>query len=234
MTSDHDHEPRGELEDNVRGLFGRLERGGPASETTRHRILEKLLQEAPPRRSPRAGHLMGRWIRWASLAAGLFLGIALLTGDRDDPGRRHGRETAETPARSMAATSSAGVQVVSFAIHLLAAGPGRGVVEAASRKGGEPVHLLPERHVSNADVESARVEQADSGCQVQIRLTDEGSEKLARLTRDHIGDRLAVVINGEVVMTPTIRSRIGQVVVLTGDFSDSFCEEVARGLSAHR
>jgi hypothetical protein len=101
------------------------------------------------------------------------------------------------------------VKLVSFAIHLLAPGPGRGVVEAASREGGKPVHMLPERHVSSADV-----------------------EKLSRLTLDHIGDQIAMVIDGEMVMTPTIRSRIGgRLVVLTGDFSDSRCEEIARGLS---
>jgi hypothetical protein len=227
-----DQKPRGELEENVRRLFGRLERGGPMSETTRDRILERLLQEASPPRSRRAGPVMGRWIRWASLAAAVFVAVGLLTGDLDDPGQSGGRRVAETPVGSVATKSSAEVKLVSFAIHLLAGGPGRGVVEAASREGGEPVHILPERHVSNADVESAWVEQADSGCQVSIRLTDEGAEKLARLTQDHIGDRLALVIDGEVVMTPTIRSKIGQgLVALTGDFSDSRCQEIARGLS---
>jgi preprotein translocase subunit SecD len=86
--------------------------------------------------------------------------------------------------------------------------------------------------VSNADVESAWVERAESGCQVGIRLTGEGAEKLARLTENHIGDRLALVIDGEVVMTPTIRSKVESLGLLTGDFSDSRCEEIARGLSA--
>ncbi len=86
--------------------------------------------------------------------------------------------------------------------------------------------------MSNSDVESAWVTQADSGCQVEVRLTHEGAEKLARLTRSHIGEQLALVIDGEVVMTPTIRSEIGQgLVLLTGDFSDPDCEEIARGLA---
>jgi hypothetical protein len=230
-----DEKPGAELEDNVRRLFGRLERGGSPSETTRRRILERLLEQASPPRSPRGGPVTRRWVRWAGLAAALFLGIAVLSSDRHDPAQSQGRRAAGTPVGSEPTTSSANLKLVSFAIHLLAPGPGRGVVEAASREGGEPVHMLPERYVSNADIESAWVEQADSRCQVGIRLTDEGTEKLARLTRGHIGDQLALVIDGEVVMTPTIRSKITDgVVALTGDFSDSRCAEIARGLSTHR
>ena len=118
-----------------------------------------------------------------------------------------------------------------FAIHLLAGGPGGGVVEASSAVGGEPVLIHQERYVSNSDVESAWVKQADSGCQVEVRLTDEGAEKLARLTRDHIGEQLALVIDGEVVMTPTIRSEMSQQVLVTGNFTDSDCEELASGLA---
>jgi preprotein translocase subunit SecD len=226
-----DQKPRGELEENVRRLFGRLEREGPMSETTRDRILERLLQEASPPPSKGTGRVVRRGIRWASLAAALFVAAGLLTVYLDDPGGSRGRRIAEERAGAVTAESSADVTLVSFAIHLLARGPGRGVVEASSAEGGEPVHIHPERHVSNADVESAWVKQADSGCQVEIRLTEEGAEKLARLTRDHIGERLALVIDGVVIMTPTIRSRLGGLVLLTGRSSDFPCEEIARGLS---
>jgi len=197
----------------------------PTSDTTRDRLLDRLLQEASLPRSTRAGRGGRRWVRWASLAAALFVAAALLTNDLDEPADSRGRGSVTTE-------SLAEATLVSFAIHLLAGGPGRGVVEAASPEGGEPVHIHQERHVSNADIESAWVEQADTGCQVGVRLTDEGTEKLARLTRNHIGERLALVIDGEVVMAPTIRSEITQDLVLTGDFSDSRCQEIADGLSS--
>jgi preprotein translocase subunit SecD len=124
---------------------------------------------------------------------------------------------------------------VSFAIHLVAAGPGRGVVMASSWQDGESVHVHSERQVSNVDVEAARVARTDSGCQVDIRLTGAGSRKLSRLTRNHVGERLALVIDGKVAMTPTIRSEITQgAVALTGDFTDARCEEIARGLSVRQ
>jgi hypothetical protein len=198
------------------------------SEFTRDRILERLLQEVSPGTS---GRVVRRGVRWAGLAAALFVVAGLLAINLDDPSVSHGPRTAGERVGSTSTESPGDVTLVSFAIHLLAGGPGGGVVEASSAVGGEPVLIHQERYVSNSDVESAWVKQADSGCQVEVRLTDEGAEKLARLTRDHIGEQLALVIDGEVVMTPTIRSEMSQQVLVTGNFTDSDCEELARGLA---
>jgi len=224
--------PRGELEDNVRRLFGRLERGDLASQATRERILERLLQGTAPSQSIRTGLGVRRWVRWGGLAAVLFVAAAILTDGPFDHGEPRGRRAGAGGVGSMPMGPSTDAPFVSFAMHLVAGGPGRGVVNAASAEGGAPVHILPERHVSNADVRSAHAEKADYGCQVSIQLTDEGTAKLTRLTRDHIGDQLALVVDGKVVMTPTIRSEITQgLVLLTGKFSDSRCKTIARGLS---
>lgn len=219
MNAD-DAAPHDVLEENVGRLFERLESRGPMPEAARVRILDRLLREAsPPARSARDAGRARRRLRWAGLAAALLLAAGLLTGDRDEPATSGGR--------------GAGV---SFAIHLVAAGPGGGVVMASSSQGGEPVPIASERHVSNVDVEAARVARTDAGgCQVDVRLTGAGTRKLARLTRDHVGERLALLIDGRVAMTPTIRSEIAQgTVALTGDFTDARCEEIARGLSVRQ
>jgi SecDF, P1 head subdomain len=230
MTID-DAAPQEVLDENVGRLFDRLKRQSLVSPIGRDRILERLLNEAATPRSTRSGAFARRWVRWAGLAAALFVGAALLTGHRDEPARSGGLNPAPGRAGSVT-TGPAHATLVSFAIHLMATGPGPGVVEAASAQDGEPVPIHSKRQVSDADVQSARVGRTASGCQVDIRLTEEGTGKLTRLTRDHIGERLALVIDGKVVMTPTIRSEIteGQVA-LTGDFTDARCEEIARGLS---
>lgn len=211
--------PHDVLDENVGRLFDRLRSRDPMPGAARVRILDRLLREAsPPARSTRGADRARRWVRWGGLAAVLFVAAGLLTGDRDEPATSAGREAG-----------------VSFAIHLVAAGPGLGVVMASSSQGGGPVPIASERHVSNVDVEEARVARTGSGCRVDIRLTETGSRKLARLTRDHVGERLALVIDDEVAMTPTIRSEIAQgTVALTGDFTDARCEEIARGLSLRR
>jgi hypothetical protein len=233
MTT-HDQERNEELERNVRRVFGRLEREQTTSEEARERILQTLLREASDTMAAPSGRKSPGWrrtVRWVGLAAGLLLGVGLLSDALIGSGalrRMAGGDRAPTTATA----SSAAPRVVTFAIHLLAKGPGVGIAEAATAEGGRPVHIGQERYVSNSDVASARVERADSRCLVSIRLTDDGAGKLARLTRDHVGDQLALVIDGKVVMTPTIRSEITEgLVQLTGDFTDSHCEELARGLS---
>ena len=98
----HEQKVQGQLEENVRRLFGRLESGGPTSDATRDRILDRLLQEASLPRSTRAGRGGRRWVRWASLAAALFVAAALLTTDLDEPGESRGRGSVTTESSAEA------------------------------------------------------------------------------------------------------------------------------------
>ncbi len=212
------------LEDNVGRLFERLHEKAPVSKPARVAVLARLL-EAP---SSSMGHpaptRQHRWMRWMGVAAALLLAAGVLTWD-------HAEVPRVTPATHVTTRESR--QLAAFGIHLLAMGPGLGVVEASSPESPGPVYVRPERYVSEADVRSASVERAKNGCQVGIRLTASGTRKLAELTRDHVGERIAVMLDGKVVMSPTIRSEIiDGLVALTGHFSDSRCEEIARGLSA--
>jgi SecDF, P1 head subdomain len=221
MTSDEGQQTH--LEENVGRLFERLHEKAPLSEAARAAVLARLLEAASApsgRPSPRRRH---RSIRWVGLAAGLLVAAGVLTwGYAKLPGA--------APVTPVATRASG--PLAAFAIHLLATGPGFGVVEAASPDGGEPVYVRPERYVSEADVRSAWVERAEGRCRVGIRLTAGGTRKLADLTRDHVGERLALMVDGEVVMSPTIRSEITDgLVALTGHFSDDRCEQLAQGLS---
>lgn len=218
MTIDEGHEAQ--LEDNVGALFERLRVRAPVSDAARAAVLARLLEETPGSSGHRAPMRRRRWLRWTGLAAALLLAASMLTWDRVDLAGN-----APTAGETGPATA--------FAIHLLANGPGIGVVEAATPKGGESVYVSSERHVSEADVDSARVEETVSGCRIGIRLTPAGTRRLAELTRDHVGGRLAVVLDGKVVMSPTIRSEITDgLVTLTGNFTKRRCEEIAQRMSA--
>ena len=72
------------------------------------------------------------------------------------------------------------------------------------------VYLHPQAQISNADV--ARVEAVKTrigqGLILQVWYTRSGARKIAELTRQHIGDSLAVLINSVVVATPVIQETI--------------------------
>jgi preprotein translocase subunit SecD len=80
------------------------------------------------------------------------------------------------------------------------------------------LRLEPEVMLNAADIESATVAERDNGRDwvVSIRFTEAGSEKLAKLTGENLGRQLAVVVDGEVVTSPTIRSQIKRSAEITG------------------
>jgi len=85
--------------------------------------------------------------------------------------------------------------------------------------------------ITNEDVTNARVVPAGAAFNVAISLTPQGAEKMANATLDHLGRPLAILVNGTVVTAPTLRAAIGQVAIITGDFTRQEANEIAAGLS---
>ena len=56
--------------------------------------------------------------------------------------------------------------------------------------------------------------------QIDIQLTDDGAKRLAAVTRENIGKRLAIIIDGKLCLAPRIASEIsGGQVVISGVFT---------------
>jgi SecD/SecF fusion protein len=82
--------------------------------------------------------------------------------------------------------------------------------------------------LTGQDVASARPVFETRGYEVSLKLTRAGAETFRRVTRDNINNRLAIVLDNEVVSAPTIQSEIpnGEAVI-TGNFTS----EEARNLA---
>jgi len=78
-------------------------------------------------------------------------------------------------------------------------------------------------------VESAGVIQDQFGApQIQINLTDAGRKQFADVTREHLHERLAIVIDGRLYSAPVIQSEItGGRVEITGSFSKTEAQDLA-------
>ncbi len=63
--------------------------------------------------------------------------------------------------------------------------------------------------------------------QIQFDLTGESSGQFFTYTRDHIGDVLAIVLDGRVLSTPVINAAINDNGVISGDFSREEAESLA-------
>jgi preprotein translocase subunit SecD len=99
---------------------------------------------------------------------------------------------------------------VSIELRLVERSPGPELVPTAVHGQRNTVYLHPETQLSNADI--ARVGATKSrigqGLILEVWLTTAGARRMADLTRRHVGDSLAVLINSAVVAVPTIQGSL--------------------------
>ena len=88
--------------------------------------------------------------------------------------------------------------------------------------------LLDSSDVKNATATVGRIGQPF----IDIKLTDNGSKRFAEVTRQNIGKRLAIVIDGKLYSAPRINSAItGGEAEITGAFTKAEAENLAARLN---
>jgi SecD/SecF fusion protein len=77
-------------------------------------------------------------------------------------------------------------------------------------------------------VKSARPERGNLGQpQIGFTLTDDGAKQFGRITRENIGRRLAIVLDGELQTAPTIQSEIDANGQITGTYTADEAKSIA-------
>ena len=95
-----------------------------------------------------------------------------------------------------------------------------------------PLWISPEVALSNRDVARAWTDWTTEGkpC-VGIMLTEDGALKLARLTKSHIGEFLAIMVDGRVDSVPKIMDEItGGRAQIHGIFTEEEAGLLAKGI----
>lgn len=102
---------------------------------------------------------------------------------------------------------------------------------AYSTGAGDTLYLAPEPVVSGEDVESARPLRVKGRPSVELTLTADGARKLAQATRRHLGRKLAIFVDDQIVCSPVISSAVSSKARITGDFSEQRAQQIAAGLN---
>jgi hypothetical protein len=94
------------------------------------------------------------------------------------------------------------------------------------------VRLGEDTVVTNSDIAEAYVIEGDaaSGFSIGITFTADGAAKMLDATRDHIGWALAILIDGEVVAAPVVRSPISTSAIIDGSFTRAEAERIVAGI----
>lgn len=98
------------------------------------------------------------------------------------------------------------------------------------------VYLHPETIVTNDDIlRSVVVANGDgSGFGVAVTLDGAGAEKMRRATASHLNAPLALLVDGDVIAAPTLRSPISESAIVSGNFTETEARRIAEGMRVHR
>jgi len=96
----------------------------------------------------------------------------------------------------------------------------------------ETFYLHDEVLIDNGDVEAASLTMWGDNPAVEVLFTREGGEKVARVTKENIGKRMAIIVGGRLVSAPVIRDEVsGGRAVINGDFTEEEAKRLAEGIS---
>jgi preprotein translocase subunit SecD len=84
--------------------------------------------------------------------------------------------------------------------------------------------ILTERDITKAEV-TPDTYPGSPYATISIHFTPEAAERLREFSRSHMGQRLAFVLDGVILMAPAIMSQVDSPVLISGTFSP---EEAAR------
>ncbi len=121
---------------------------------------------------------------------------------------------------------------VRFEIRLAESTPTLGLQPSHVAGSDRVIYLHPEAIVTNDDIAAARVVAGNAPDQfhVAVTLTSSAGEKMRAATADHIGRPVALLVDGEVISAPTVRSAIGAEALITGNFSRGDADRIANGM----
>jgi hypothetical protein len=121
---------------------------------------------------------------------------------------------------------------VRFEVRLAEDKPAPGLREAKVSGSDRSVYLHDEVIVDNGDIAAAQVVQGSgpSRYAVEVKFNASGAEKMRAATGNHLGKPVAILLDGQVVMAPVVRSPIGASAVVTGTFTRTQAERIVNGI----
>jgi hypothetical protein len=121
---------------------------------------------------------------------------------------------------------------VRFEVRLAETQPGAGLREVRVPGSDRVIYLHDEVVVTNDDIEHCAAVSGSGASRfnIGVEFNAAGAEKMRRATLEHEGRPVAILIDGEVVMAPVIRSPISRSAVINGDYSKAEAERIINGI----
>ncbi|MEO8484490.1 MAG: hypothetical protein ABI634_19955 [Acidobacteriota bacterium] len=121
---------------------------------------------------------------------------------------------------------------VQFEARLAESQPGGDLRGARITHTAESTYLHRDVIVSNGDVADARVVPGADADHfgVRVEFTPAGAQKMRDATSSHLGQPIAILIDGDVVAAPILRSPIDTTALISGNYTEAEAERIATGI----
>jgi hypothetical protein len=185
------------------------------SDEDRHRVRAQVLAAAANDSQRRAPVWRGRRAALLTLVAMLAI-VAVAAGSRFWSG---GGATLHAAA-------------VRFEVRLAETAFAPGLRPAPIVGSGGVIYLHPEAVVTNDDILRSTVVPNGNGpgFGIAVTFTAAGAGKMERATASHLNAPLALLVDGEVIAAPTLRSPISTSAIVSGNYTQPEAERIAEGM----
>ena len=120
---------------------------------------------------------------------------------------------------------------VRFEVRLAETRPVPGLIVAQVGTSRDVIYLHLEMIVTNDDIaQSFVLPDGPEHFSVSVEFLPAGAQRLQQATATHLGRPLAILIDGEVVMAPVVRSVVSNSALITGTFTRADAERIADGI----
>jgi hypothetical protein len=121
---------------------------------------------------------------------------------------------------------------VRFEVRLAEAQPAPGLIVARVAYSEELVYLHPDPIVTNDDIAQSWVlEDAPDRFGVSVHFLEAGAQRIRQATANHLGRPVALLIDGQVVTAPIVRSAISDSAVISGNYTRVEAERIVDGIA---
>ena len=86
--------------------------------------------------------------------------------------------------------------------------PSAGLIKQTLPDSEQQVYLHPQAVLTNTHIASAKVIDSPQGPQIEVVFTEQGRQVFAKLTRENIEKRVAIIVDGEIISAPVIKTAI--------------------------
>ena len=110
--------------------------------------------------------------------------------------------------------------------------PAEGLTEATVGNTEDKIYLHKTADATNEDIADARVDTLNDPVTVIVVFTKEGAKKMAKLSEEHKGKPVAILVDGKVIKAPIVRAAFRDQAAITGVSSKEEAERIVKGIKA--